>query len=51
MAAVLIVPVLGPVGYYAVGRSPIPAPLRLMLVVGGLAVYAGFAALAFAVSS
>jgi Phospholipase_D-nuclease N-terminal len=51
MAFVLIVPVLGPVGYFALGRSPIPGALRMMLVVGGLAVYAGFAALAFAVSS
>jgi plastocyanin len=51
MAAVLIVPVLGPIGYFALGRSPIPPALRLMLVAGGVVVYAGFAALAFAVSS
>lgn len=47
MAAILIVPLLGPVAYYAVGRSPIPGALRLMLVGGGLMVYAAVAALAF----
>jgi plastocyanin len=51
MAGVLIVPVLGPVAYYALGRSRIPGALRLMLVLGGLVVYAAFAALAFVVSS
>jgi hypothetical protein len=51
MAGVLIVPVLGPVAYYALGRSRIPGALRLMLVLGGLVVYAAFAALAFVASS
>jgi plastocyanin len=51
MAGVLVVPVLGPVAYYAVGRSRIPWVLRLVLVVGGVVVYAAFAALAFVVSS
>jgi hypothetical protein len=51
MAGVLIVPVVGPVAYYALGRSRIPGALRLMLVLGGLVVYAAFAALAFVVSS
>ncbi|MGH2661199.1 MAG: PLDc N-terminal domain-containing protein [Actinomycetota bacterium] len=51
MAGVLVVPVLGPIAYYTVGRSRIPVALRLVLVVGGLVVYAAFAALAFVVGS
>jgi plastocyanin len=51
MAIVLVVPVLGPVAYYTVGDSRIPGVLRLMLVVGGLIVYAGVAALAFTAAS
>jgi plastocyanin len=51
MAGVLIVPVLGPIGYYAFGRSPIPGSLRLMLVAGGMLVYVVFAALAFLVAA
>ncbi len=47
MAVILAVPLLGPVAYFAVGRSPIPGALRLMLVVGGLVVYAVVAGLAF----
>jgi hypothetical protein len=47
LAAILVVPLLGPVAYYAAGRSPIPVALRLMLVAGGLVVYAVVAALAF----
>jgi hypothetical protein len=39
MAVVLLLPFLGPVAYLALGRSPIPGPLRLMLVVGGLGAY------------
>jgi hypothetical protein len=34
-----------------VGRSPIPASLRLMLVVGGLGIYVLVAALSFLVSA
>ncbi len=35
MAVVILVPFLGPILYYAFGRSPIPRQLRMMLVVGG----------------
>jgi plastocyanin len=35
MAIVILVPFLGPILYYAFGKSPIPRELRLMLVVGG----------------
>jgi len=40
MATVLVVPLLGPVAYYAFGRSPIQRSLRVMLVAGGLGIYA-----------
>ena len=46
MLAVLVVPLVGPVGYYAFGRSPIQRSLRVMLVVGGLAIYVALTALA-----
>jgi plastocyanin len=46
MIVVLAVPLLGPIAYYAFGRSPIQASLRLMLVVGGLAIYAAVTAIA-----
>ncbi len=46
MAIVILMPLLGPILYYAWGRSPIPRELRLMLVVGGAAVYAIIAVLA-----
>ena len=36
MLAVIVVPFLGPVLYFAFGRSPIPKQLRLMLVAGGI---------------
>jgi plastocyanin len=36
MAVVLLVPFAGPLLYFALGRSPIPSQLRLMLTVGGL---------------
>jgi hypothetical protein len=39
MAAILLVPLLGPIAYYALGRSPIQRSLRWMLVAGGLGVY------------
>jgi hypothetical protein len=51
MIVVLAVPVLGPVGYFALGRSPIQPALRFTLVVGGLLVYAALAALAFALAT
>ena len=43
MAAILLVPFLGPIVYFAFGRSPIPRSLRVMLVAGGLGVYLIFA--------
>jgi plastocyanin len=46
MAIVILVPLLGPILYYAFGRSPIPRQLRLMLVVGGFLIYAVIAVLA-----
>jgi hypothetical protein len=46
MLVVLVVPLAGPIAYYAFGRSPIQRSLRVMLVVGGLAIYAGLTALA-----
>lgn len=51
MAGILIVPVLGPVAYYAFGGSRIPAALRLLLVGGGLLVYLVVAGLAFFAAS
>jgi hypothetical protein len=35
MAVVILVPFVGPLLYFAFGRSPIPRELRLMLTVGG----------------
>jgi hypothetical protein len=46
MLAVLVVPLVGPVAYYVLGRSPIQRSLRVMLVVGGLAIYVTLTALA-----
>jgi plastocyanin len=46
MAIVILVPLLGPILYYAFGRSPIPKQLRVMLVAGGALVYAVIAVLA-----
>ncbi|MGZ5301807.1 MAG: right-handed parallel beta-helix repeat-containing protein [Actinomycetota bacterium] len=46
MAVVILVPLLGPILYFAWGRSPIPRQLRLMLVAGGALVYALIAVLA-----
>ncbi|HXJ65892.1 MAG TPA: PLD nuclease N-terminal domain-containing protein, partial [Actinomycetota bacterium] len=43
MAGILLVPFLGPILYFAFGRSPIPAAQRVMLVAGGLGVYLMFA--------
>jgi plastocyanin len=46
MAVVLLVPLLGPILYYVIGRSPIPRSLRTVLVAGGLGVYVVIAVLA-----
>ncbi len=46
MVVVLVVPLAGPIAYFVFGRSPIQASLRLMLVVGGLAIYAAITTLA-----
>jgi Right handed beta helix region/Phospholipase_D-nuclease N-terminal len=42
MLVVLVVPFIGPLLYFAFGGSPIPRQLRLILTVGGIAVYAVF---------
>jgi plastocyanin len=42
MLVVLVVPFVGPLLYFAFGRSPIPRQLRLILTVGGIAIYAAF---------
>ena len=39
VAVILLVPFLGPIVYYAMGRSPIPAHLRWSLVAGGFLAY------------
>jgi plastocyanin len=51
MAVVLLVPLLGPVLYFIIGRSPIPRSLRTMLVAGGLGIYILIAALAIVIGS
>lgn len=51
MAGVIAVPVLGPVAYYAFGRSPIQRSLRVMLVAGGLGIYLVLAAIGVAVGA
>jgi plastocyanin len=48
MLAVLVVPLIGPIAYYVFGRSPIQRSLRIVLVAGGLAIYAAVTALAIA---
>ena len=45
MLVVLIVPFIGPLLYFGFGDSPIPRQLRLVLTVGGVAVYLVFFAL------
>ena len=45
MGIVLVVPFVGPLLYFAFGRSTIPAQLRLMLTAGGVAAYLVFLAL------
>jgi hypothetical protein len=46
MLVVIVVPLFGPIAYYALGRSPIQRSLRVMLVGGGLGIYVGITALA-----
>jgi hypothetical protein len=48
MLVVLMVPFIGPLLYFAFGRSPIPRQLRLILTVGGIAIYAVFVLLGIA---
>jgi plastocyanin len=48
MLVVLLVPLFGPIAYYVFGRSPIQRSLRIVLVAGGLAIYAAITALAIA---
>jgi phospholipase D-like protein len=42
MGVVMLVPFVGPILYFAFGRSAIPAQLRLMLTAGGVAAYLVF---------
>ncbi|HZA27827.1 MAG TPA: right-handed parallel beta-helix repeat-containing protein [Actinomycetota bacterium] len=51
MAAVLLIPLLGPVAYYVVGRSPIPGAIRLTMVAGGMVAYAVFATISYVLAS
>jgi hypothetical protein len=46
MAVVILVPFLGPLLYFAFGRSPIPKQLRVLLTVGGVGACLLIAALA-----
>jgi plastocyanin len=48
MIVVLVVPLVGPISYYAFGRSPIQRSLRVMLIAGGLVAYVALTALAIA---
>jgi len=50
MLIVLIVPFIGPLLYFAFGRSPIPQQLRLVLTVGGIVAYLLFLGLGVLVS-
>ncbi len=43
MLVVIAVPLIGPISYYALGRSPIQRSLRIALVAGGLAIYVALA--------
>lgn len=51
MAGVIAIPLLGPIAYYAFGRSPIQRSLRVMLVAGGLGIYVLLAALGVVLAS
>ena len=46
-AAVLVLPLAGPIGYLLAGGSQVPRGMRLFLVFGGIAVYAALATLGF----
>lgn len=46
MLAVILVPFIGPILYFAFGRSPIPKQLRVMLVAGGMGACLAIALLA-----
>lgn len=46
MALVLIVPVIGPIAYFAAGGSGISKAVRWFLVLGGMVIYLGIATLA-----
>jgi hypothetical protein len=50
MVVILIVPFIGPLLYFAFGRSPIPASLRLMLTAGAFLIYLAIAALAIVIA-
>jgi hypothetical protein len=50
MLIVLIVPFIGPLLYFAFGRSPIPRQLRLVLTAGGILAYLLFLGLGVLVS-
>ena len=50
MLLVLVVPFLGPLLYFAFGRSPIPRQLRLVLTAGGIVVYLLFLGLGVLIS-
>jgi plastocyanin len=49
-AAVLVLPLVGPIAYLFAGGSAIPRGMRLFLVIGGIAIYGALAALAFLLS-
>ena len=49
MALVLVLPVVGPIAYFGIGGCAISASVRWFLIVGGIAIYLGVAALAMAV--
>jgi plastocyanin len=51
LAAVLLLPLAGPVAYYVLGRSPIPGALRLTMVAGGMGAYAIFAVISYVLAS
>ena len=51
MAVVLVVPVLGPVAYFVAGGSGISRAVRWFLVLGGIVIYLGIAALAIVAES
>ncbi len=50
MLVVLIVPFIGPLLYFAFGRSPIPRQLRLVLTAGGIVAYLIFLGLGVLIS-